>query len=104
MSLVHVEITVIWASYREGGGFDCMSQTYLQVPKGTLIADARLMIAKELKQEHNQDFIVRDQKVTAIVAKGPYRFTTRLDWDAMDFFTEINGNRRVVAMPHARGG
>ena len=103
MSLVHVEITVTWASYKEGGRFDCMSQTYPQVPKVTLIADARQMIAKELKQEHNQDLIVRDQKVSAIVAKGPYRFTTGLDWDAMDFFTEINENRRVVAMPHLKG-
>ena len=81
-----------------------MSQTYLRVPKGTLIADARQMIAKELNQEHSQDLIVRDQKVTAIVAQRPYRFTAGLDWDAMDFFTEINENRRAVAMPHVRGG
>ena len=104
MSLVYVEITVTWVSYKEGGGFDCMSQTYLQVPKGTLIADARQMNAKTLNQEHNQDLIVRDQKVTAIVSKRPYRFTTGLDWDAMDFFREVNENDRIVAMPHLRGG
>ena len=101
-----IEITVCWNNIMDGQIVGD-NQTFVRVPIGCTVGDAKALIATELVAAHDPNFQVKDRHLTMTrhSAKGAKKdtWTEGMEWHGDDQ-TILTGNRVVFAMPRPQGG